>query len=109
MTRSLRGGPRVTVVGDTTGGSTGQPYLMELGDGMRARVSARCCRLPDGSVFEGIGVAPDVFAAHSLSTVGTAADPVLDRALEVIRGAERAGTTRPTAGNHPRNGRPDDR
>jgi carboxyl-terminal processing protease len=82
---ALRGLPRVTVVGDTTAGSTGQPIVLDLGDGMGARVSARRYLLPGGAPFEGVGVAPDVYAPRTLASFRDGTDPALERALAVAR------------------------
>jgi hypothetical protein len=38
----------------TTGGSTGQPYMLDLGDGMQAIVGAKREMFPDGGRFEGV-------------------------------------------------------
>ncbi|MDB4908856.1 MAG: peptidase family protein [Gemmatimonadetes bacterium] len=83
---ALKGAPRVAVVGDTTFGSTGQPRFMNFGNGMRARVSARRATLPDGSRFEGVGIAPDVYVAVP---IGATTDVQLERALAMARSGAR--------------------
>jgi carboxyl-terminal processing protease len=85
---SLKGGA-ATLVGDTTGGSTGQPVFLELGDGMTARVSARRYALPDGTPFEGVGVAPDVVVQATPESLRAGSDPALERALALARAAVR--------------------
>jgi C-terminal processing protease CtpA/Prc len=40
---------RALVVGETTGGSSGQPYMLDLGDGMLVLVGAKRESFPDGS------------------------------------------------------------
>jgi hypothetical protein len=42
-------GRRALVVGETTGGSSGQPYMLDLGDGMLVLVGAKRESFPDGS------------------------------------------------------------
>ncbi len=76
---------RATVVGDTTLGSTGQPAFADLGSGMRASVGARCAHFPDGSRFEGVGIAPDVLVRRTRDDVVTGADRVLATALALAR------------------------
>jgi carboxyl-terminal processing protease len=76
---------RATVVGDTTFGSTGQPFIMDFGDGMTARVSGRRAYFPGGKPFEGVGIAPDVYVAPTIAAYQGGADPTLDRALQVVR------------------------
>ncbi len=44
---------RATVVGDTTGGSSGQPYMYDFKNGMFFRVSTKRMYFPDGTEFEG--------------------------------------------------------
>lgn len=82
----MRGLGHVTVVGDTTGGSTGQPVVASFGNGMNARVSARRYLLPDGAPFEGVGVAPDVAVVRTVESLRDGSDPALERAAAVARG-----------------------
>jgi carboxyl-terminal processing protease len=84
---AVRGQPNVTIVGDSTFGSTGQPWNIDLGDGMRARIGARRARLPDGGAFEGVGIAPDVRVVPTAASIAAQQDPVLDRAVALLRGA----------------------
>ena len=51
---------RATVVGETTGGSSGQPYMYDFGNGMLFRVGTKRTYFPDGSEFEGVGIKPDI-------------------------------------------------
>lgn len=81
----MRGLRHVTVVGDTTGGSTGQPIVTSFGNGMNARVSARRYLLPDGSPFEGVGVAPDVAVPRTVESLRDGSDPALERAAALAR------------------------
>jgi carboxyl-terminal processing protease len=81
----LRGLKQVTVVGDTTGGSTGQPVVTSFGNGMNARVSARRYLLPDGAPFEGVGVAPDVLVPRTVESLRDGSDPALERATALAR------------------------
>ncbi|MDQ1184066.1 C-terminal processing protease CtpA/Prc [Agrobacterium larrymoorei] len=52
---------RAEIVGETTGGSSGQPYLCDLGDGMRLWVSTKRQMFPNGARFEGLGIEPDIY------------------------------------------------
>ncbi|MDE1834993.1 MAG: hypothetical protein KGJ23_00085 [Euryarchaeota archaeon] len=74
---------RATLVGSTTCGSTGQPYILDFPEGLRAFVGTKRAHFPDGSPFEGIGITPDleVFAAREDLLAGR--DPVLERAIEL--------------------------
>jgi carboxyl-terminal processing protease len=74
---------RATLVGETTAGSTGQPYLADLGHGMMAIIGAKREWFPDGSRFEGVGIRPDVEITPRIADVRAGRDPVLDRALRI--------------------------
>jgi len=72
---------RAVVIGETTQGSSGNPYRADLGDGMRVSVGAVRYRFPDGRPFEGIGIEPDVPVVLTVADVRSGRDAVLDRAL----------------------------
>ncbi|HET6229945.1 MAG TPA: S41 family peptidase [Longimicrobiaceae bacterium] len=82
----LKDSGRATLVGDTTFGSTGQPHFLSFGDGITARIGARRVRFPDGSPFEGVGIAPHVFARVTPESLREARDVVLPCALDLISG-----------------------
>lgn len=52
---------RAEIVGETTGGSSGQPYMRDLGGGMRLWVSTKRQIFPNGAPFEGLGIEPDTY------------------------------------------------
>lgn len=72
---------RGTLVGQTTAGSTGQPYMLDLGNGLMAIIGAKRERFPDGSVFEGVGIQPDVVVGMRVDDLRAGQDQILDRAL----------------------------
>ncbi|HYO83506.1 MAG TPA: S41 family peptidase [Bryobacteraceae bacterium] len=74
---------RGILVGETTNGSSGQPYYYDFGNGMAFRVSTKRYYMPDGSVFEGVGIKPDVEVRPSVDDWRAGRDPVLVKALEV--------------------------
>jgi carboxyl-terminal processing protease len=74
---------RAVLVGETTQGSSGQPYRLELGSGMSLMVGAVRYRFPDGSPFEGVGIAPDVPVEPRIAEVRDDVDPVLQKAREL--------------------------
>jgi carboxyl-terminal processing protease len=82
---SLRGAPFVRIVGETTGGSSGQPIFLTVDDGFTIRVSARRQVLPDGAPFEGHGIAPDLEVTRGIEHLRTGADPALEAAIEEAR------------------------
>jgi carboxyl-terminal processing protease len=77
---------RATVVGERTRGSSGQPYLYDFGNGMAFRVSSRRMYFPDGSEFEGVGIAPDVEVRPGIADLRSGKDPVLERAVRMGTG-----------------------
>ena len=72
---------RGVVIGETTQGSSGNPYRADLGNGMRVAIGAVRYRFPDGTPFEGIGIAPDVTIERRISDIAAGRDAVLDRAM----------------------------
>jgi carboxyl-terminal processing protease len=76
---------RATLVGETTAGSTGQPHMMDFGNGMMAVIGAKREIFPNGSTFEGVGIRPDVEVAPRLADIRAGRDPVLERALRLAR------------------------
>ena len=108
----MRAQPQVTVVGDTTWGSSGQPLQLDFGGGMRARVSTRREYYPDGSEFEGVGIVPDVVVPRSAEALRTGKDPALAAAIAILRepaivqaarGAAHRGAGRGAGGRGPAN------
>jgi carboxyl-terminal processing protease len=79
---SLAGAPGVRVVGEATGGSTGQPVSLSLEEGFGIRVSARRLALPDGTPFEGRGILPDVRVARGIDDYRSGAEPMMEAAFE---------------------------
>lgn len=74
---------RGVLVGATTNGSTGQPYILELPDGIRAFVGAKRCYFPDGRPFEGIGITPDHEVSRTPDDLLSGRDPVLQMATDL--------------------------
>jgi len=74
---------RGVLVGEPTSGSSGQPYYFDFGNRMSFRVSSKRYYLPDGSPFEGVGLAPDIPIKPSLEDLKAGRDPVLVRALDM--------------------------
>ena len=80
---------RAIVVGETTGGSSGQPYVLDLGDGMMALVGAKRETFPDGTRFEGVGIRPDLEMAPTVDDIRAGRDVVLEAARQRLLAAER--------------------
>jgi carboxyl-terminal processing protease len=74
---------RATLVGEATEGSSGQPYFLNLGNGMSLMVGAARHSFPDGSPFEGVGILPTIPVELHLTDLQNAIDPVLQKAREI--------------------------
>jgi C-terminal processing protease CtpA/Prc len=77
--------PNVTLVGEATEGSTGQPLHFDLPGGGTARVVAKRNTYPDGRDYVGVGVLPDVSVEVTLEDIRTGRDPVMARATQLLR------------------------
>ena len=75
---------RGIVVGETTTGSSGNPFRANLGFGMALRVGAVRYRFPSGAPFEAIGIEPDVVVERRIADIVAGRDAVLDRVLTLI-------------------------
>jgi C-terminal processing protease CtpA/Prc len=78
----LRMAKRITIVGEPTCGSTGQPLHFSI-YGATARVCTKWDRFPDGTEFVGTGVVPNVKAAMTKRDVASGRDAVLETAIEL--------------------------
>lgn len=75
---AMRELPHVTVIGDTTGGSSGNPGSHDLGDGWTYRVPRWIASLVDGTVIEWNGIPPDIALTTSTLDFDGETDPVID-------------------------------
>ena len=77
--------PHITTLGRLSGGSTGQPLMIELPGGGRAQICTKRDSYPDGREFVGYGIAPDVVVEATVADVQAGRDPQLERAAELLR------------------------
>ena len=89
---ALRTLPQVTVVGDTTGGASGNPVVVPLGNGWRFTVPRWMEYGPDQRPIEWRGVAPHLAVAWQPDQSGPGRDPLIDAAVGLL--AERTGVYR---------------
>ena len=75
---------RGIIVGESTGGSTGQPFSFKLPGGGSARICTKDTRAPDGKVFMGVGIQPQVTVKPSVADIRSGKDAALDRAVEAL-------------------------
>ena len=81
----LHASGRATVVGEKTGGSTGQPLRIDLPGGGSARICTKWDSYPDGREFVGVGIIPDVEVNPTLANIAAGHDVILEKGLEVVR------------------------
>jgi len=81
----LQASGRAQVVGQPTGGSTGQPLLFPLPGGGTGRILTKWDRRPDGSEFVGVGLQPDIPVEPTAADLAAGRDAVLAKALETLR------------------------
>ncbi len=82
----LKAAGRATVVGQRSGGSTGQPLEFRFLEGkIFGRVCAKRDQYPDGRDFVGTGIIPDVEVSPTLKDVCDGRDIILEKGVEVIK------------------------
>jgi C-terminal processing protease CtpA/Prc len=75
---------RATLLGETTGGSTGQPLTIPLPGGGFCRICTLQSFFPDGREFVGRGIEPDVVVHPTQKDIYDGRDPVLEEAVRRI-------------------------
>jgi hypothetical protein len=81
---AMRALPQVTVIGDTTGGASGNPGVYPLGNGWSFTVPRWVEFGPDRKPIEWHGIAPDVAIEWSPISTETAGDPLIDTAVGML-------------------------
>lgn len=76
---------RGITVGETTGGSTGQPLVLALPGGGSAYICIKRDVYADGSTFVGQGIAPDVEVKQTIAALRAGRDLALERAGAELR------------------------
>ncbi len=75
---------RGKLIGETTGGSTGQPLMFSLPGGGIARVCTKRDTYPDGKEFVGVGILPDVPVNPTITDMRKGRDTVLEAAVKLL-------------------------
>ena len=73
---------RALLIGETTNGSTGQPYMFNFGDGISIGIGTKRTFMPNGAEFEGVGIQPDIEMLRQRDDLYSGKDRCLDRAVE---------------------------
>jgi carboxyl-terminal processing protease len=76
---------RAVIVGQTSGGSTAQPYFHTFENGMLFSLGARRVFWPDGTAFEGLGIQPDISIIPRRKDLYAGRDPVLEEAIRTAK------------------------
>ena len=76
--------PHVTVIGDTTGGASGNPKTMALGNGWSFSVPRWIEFGPDRQPIEWKGVAPSVAVPWAPNAYSAHSDPLIDTAVGML-------------------------
>ena len=76
---------RGVVIGEPTGGSTGQPVMFSLPGGGMGRVCAKRDYFYDGTEFVGVGIQPDIVVHPTVKGVAAGKDEVLEAAVQYIQ------------------------
>jgi len=76
---------RGPLIGQPSGGSTGQPLLSALPGGGTFRVCVRKDTYPDGKEFVGVGLQPDILVPENAEAFRKGEDLVMKKALEVFK------------------------
>jgi carboxyl-terminal processing protease len=79
---------RGKLIGEPTGGSTGQPYSFKLPGGLSARVCMKRDTYPDGKEFVGVGVQPDILVVPTIADIRDGRDVALSKAIEFLTRAQ---------------------
>lgn len=76
---------RGPIVGEATGGSTGQPLFINLPGGGVARICTKADTYPDGRAWVGHGIQPTIKAAPTVADLRRGRDTVLEAALAALK------------------------
>ncbi|MFC2097845.1 S41 family peptidase [Bacteroidota bacterium] len=75
---------RITIVGQPTGGSTGQPLFIPLVGGAYFGICSVRNEFVDGQEFVGFGIQPDVYIEPDLFELRKGRDNILLKAIEIL-------------------------
>lgn len=76
---------RATTIGEPSFASTGQPLSFFLPGGGSARICTKRDTYPDGRIFVGKGIQPDIKIAQTIEDYMKNKDVVLEKAIEVLK------------------------
>lgn len=77
--------PNVTLMGDTTSGAHGTMIGRELANGWFYSLVPQKVELFDGTSYEGIGLAPDLYIKNTISEITAGIDKTLQTAIDELK------------------------
>ncbi|MGD0038481.1 MAG: S41 family peptidase [Bacteroidota bacterium] len=80
--------PYVTIVGDTTGGGSGNPVFRELPNGWTYRLSTEIAADAHGRIIEGVGVFPDVPVQTTAADSANGIDRIMEKGIDIIKNSQ---------------------
>ncbi|MFA6957172.1 MAG: S41 family peptidase [Thermoanaerobaculia bacterium] len=89
FTVAFLGAKRGELIGEPTGGSTGQPLMFAVPGGGSVRICSKRNTLVDGREFVGIGIQPDLLVRPTVADLRAGRDPVLDAAVKKLASSKR--------------------
>lgn len=85
MTVVFKQAHRGKIIGEPTGGSSGQPLMFKLPGGGMARICTKHDSFADGSEFVGVGIQPDIPAHLTRADIISGHDSVLESAIHSLQ------------------------
>lgn len=85
FTATFKNMKRGVVIGEPSGGSTGQPVFFALPGGGVGYVCSKRDFFSDGTEFVGMGIQPDIFAQPTVKGITSGKDDVLNAALNYLQ------------------------
>ncbi len=82
---SMNSVERGILLGQKTCGSTGIPLFFSLPGGGKARICTRKCTFPDGQVFVGKGIQPQVEVIPTIDHFLSSVDIELQKSIEILK------------------------
>lgn len=76
---------RGTIIGEPTGGSTGQPLMFKLPGGGAGYVCSKRDTYPDGKEFVGVGIQPQIVVRPTVDDLRAGKDRVLEEAVKYLK------------------------
>ena len=85
LTSMLKSLPNTILVGDTTRGSTANPKDFYFSNGWKCRISRWQNALPDLTLIEDNGIAPDIIVYNTKESINEGKDLMLEKAIDLIK------------------------